>query len=585
MGPQLALIGNPPPEWWVRRQRQMQRNPLRFTGPSFTFMPFNPFQKFAVDLLGVGFDPTKKKNPPRQRPMRPYHVYQKVSDQRVSTEHATSKTSAVEQASARTNLHPSTLYARVVVTSDIDRYQQGLFGFDPDAEIQKERREEGTGQMEMFNNPRAYPSFITPKAGRKQKRSPMVLHSDPETAGLNFEERIKVYAARAAAGLDPLTGLPPGETKPLEWLEEQMRPELETRPLRAKLPPLPPSPPSIPPMFQNPGSRRQRFEALHKANEITSERMLPVTAGLIAALRALANQRRSQAALARELGVSKQHLNNIINGQRRRVDRGLVQQVHWLLNPRGAPGPGGYAARSGGISAANPAPPIHPQALVDRERYFDDLRAGHTDAAEYWRGSAGAYFTANNPPWTCPGCGIELDVEKPRPHGEVCQGCFQAQLEREEAERGYQNPLRPRVIPELARLMNPNRKRRRNRDAKWKKEPDTWEVDLDDVKDVGYFKEAIKKFRRFHETMPNKALIIRIPDGKKKTTRLDKVYVALGHRKQTPYTVDDWDSSKKETYWYHDHPEGKEPLMILDPQLGVVSDVGGSYLVDDWFYS
>ena len=62
------------------------------------------------------------------------------------------------------------------------------------------------------------------------------------------------------------------------------------------------------------------------------------------------------------------------------------------------------------------------------------------------------------------------------------------------------------------------------------------------------------------------------------------IHVALGLRKQTPYVVP-WDSNKDGPLWYHDHPEGSEPLMILNPETGIVSDVGGSYLVDDWFYS
>ena len=39
--------------------------------------------------------------------------------------------------------------------------------------------------------------------------------------------------------------------------------------------------------------------------------------------------------------------------------------------------------------------PIHPQALESLKRYKADLRAGHNKAAEYWRGQAAAYFTAN----------------------------------------------------------------------------------------------------------------------------------------------------------------------------------------------
>ena len=38
---------------------------------------------------------------------------------------------------------------------------------------------------------------------------------------------------------------------------------------------------------------------------------------------------------------------------------------------------------------------VHPEAAESLKRYKDDLKAGHLDAAEYWRGQAGAYFTAN----------------------------------------------------------------------------------------------------------------------------------------------------------------------------------------------
>ena len=38
---------------------------------------------------------------------------------------------------------------------------------------------------------------------------------------------------------------------------------------------------------------------------------------------------------------------------------------------------------------------VHPEALESLKRYKEDLKAGHKGGAEYWRGSAAAYFTAN----------------------------------------------------------------------------------------------------------------------------------------------------------------------------------------------
>jgi hypothetical protein len=43
----------------------------------------------------------------------------------------------------------------------------------------------------------------------------------------------------------------------------------------------------------------------------------------------------------------------------------------------------------------NPMINVHPLAIEARKRYRDDLKAGHTDATEYWRGQAGAFFTGN----------------------------------------------------------------------------------------------------------------------------------------------------------------------------------------------
>jgi len=45
----------------------------------------------------------------------------------------------------------------------------------------------------------------------------------------------------------------------------------------------------------------------------------------------------------------------------------------------------------------NPARDIHPLAFEARDRYRADMSAGHEEAAEYWRGQAGAFFTGNNP--------------------------------------------------------------------------------------------------------------------------------------------------------------------------------------------
>lgn len=43
----------------------------------------------------------------------------------------------------------------------------------------------------------------------------------------------------------------------------------------------------------------------------------------------------------------------------------------------------------------NPMAKVHPLAIEARNRYREDKKAGHSAAAEYWRGQAGAFFTGN----------------------------------------------------------------------------------------------------------------------------------------------------------------------------------------------
>lgn len=656
----------------VRPEDFPVRNPISFTGPAITFMPFNPFQKFSVDLLGVGFQANGngngQKNPPRPQKLKAFHVYDKRTGRLLGTEVGPNDEVARLNASRRYGVWYPDLSAKPVVVSDVDRSQGTLFGFDPEKEIEKERREEHGGQLEMFN-----PSFLRggrlagdsggrARAARSyQSYMRELSEADPALRGLDFEQRVQLYAERVKQGLDPFTGEPPRPSAPVSSLQAAREAEIDRRPLRAKLPPLPVEPAaprdymedahvmqSLPPIAYgrppirgeselleasrihepapapasaapprrprigvgrprkdeprgavgwprklralvkhfrsperlgpelgyggrvirywlsghtkpplqarlainelwevmqsgmiNPPPEWQREAALEKANKILDQGLVGVTPSLIKAMKFLSERRRSHAQLAKELGISKQHFSQILNGKRRRISLDIVRRVYMLLNP---------AAGRWDWSAANPGGhEVDPRAFDMRDRYKDDMEAGHLDAAEYWRGQAAAYFTAN-----------------------PCGGA---------------PPPGMREIPELARLMNPKRKRRRNRDSKWKKEPEELEIDVEEIESMPYFKEALKKFKRFHESTPALAKVIRIPDGKKGTRRLNKVYVALGRRKQTPYTVDEWDSSKKDVYWYHDHPEGMEPLMILDPETGVVSDVGGSYVVDEWFYS
>jgi hypothetical protein len=133
-------------------------------------------------------------------------------------------------------------------------------------------------------------------------------------------------------------------------------------------------------------------------------------------------------------------------------------------------------------------------------------------------------------------------------------------------------------------LENPSVPRMRNRDHRWRKHPKIKKVPIEEIEDMPGFAEALKKFRRFHKKDPEFAKVAIYDDGEDEVSLAgNTVHVFLGKREQTPYTVPF--GSKKDVRWYHDHPKGEEPSMLLNPRTGLVTDVGGAYLVDDWFYS
>lgn len=97
------------------------------------------------------------------------------------------------------------------------------------------------------------------------------------------------------------------------------------------------------------------------------------------------------------------------------------------------------------------------------------------------------------------------------------------------------------------------------------------------------FDAGAEAFRKFHGGLePKDVRIVRVDDGKKKTTR--KVVVGLGVVPETHYVTPYEGSNKQGYYWVHEHPEGKEPLEVLDPETGVTMKIGGSFKVTDWWH-
>lgn len=141
-----------------------------------------------------------------------------------------------------------------------------------------------------------------------------------------------------------------------------------------------------------------------------------------------------------------------------------------------------------------------------------------------------------------------------------------------------------KALAELRQLRDPERKRRRNRDAKYKTPPEEIQLSLEDIEDHPDFELATHRYKRFHETLPQGVRLIRVPDGRDEVTRDPNLYVALHETLETPYVVP-WESSKAGTIWFHEHPEDGRPLEVLNPRTGITSKVGGTYLIDEWWYS
>lgn len=97
------------------------------------------------------------------------------------------------------------------------------------------------------------------------------------------------------------------------------------------------------------------------------------------------------------------------------------------------------------------------------------------------------------------------------------------------------------------------------------------------------FKAAVKRYKRFHGVAPTHYRRILRPDGSKQTTQ--QLLVELGKTPQTQYFVDAKSSSKNGPLWYHDHREGEEPILALDPETGTWMAIPTSERtkVTDWF--
>jgi hypothetical protein len=268
---------------------------------------------------------------------------------------------------------------------------------------------------------------------------------------------------------------------------------------------------------------------------------------------------------------------------------------------------------------------VHPLAFEARDRYREDMEAGHTSAAEYWRGQAGAFFTMNPP---------ELGYHVNQAKGMVNRALayddrhalHQAHAHLRRAYQLRRNPaedpgvldrvleeieyaeqeLEERLETELHPVASPGKRGRvkgrgvqRNFRAKRPKKsgkPRTKRYTLDEARDkFDGFDRALKAYRKFHDSEPSHVDVYELDDGQDEVT-LDRVHTALHRTLETNYLVP-WESNKKGSLWKHEHIEGaldgkiNLESRVEDLPLEIYDDVtkttrklpNGRWYVSDWW--
>jgi hypothetical protein len=173
-----------------------------------------------------------------------------------------------------------------------------------------------------------------------------------------------------------------------------------------------------------------------------------------------------------------------------------------------------------------------------------------------------------------------------RPHQNT-QAKITRAIERVRSEGAATNP---RAQAELAWLTNPDRPRRHKRDAKWKPVPEHHDVEAGEFNAHPDWTQAQKLSRRFHGKEADQARVYEIDDGRSEVTVDPNLYVALHETLEVPYVVP-WESDKRGNdpsqpiVWFHEFPAGSRPMKLLNVRTGITSDEGGSYVVDDYWYS
>jgi len=270
---------------------------------------------------------------------------------------------------------------------------------------------------------------------------------------------------------------------------------------------------------------------------------------------------------------------------------------------------------------------VHPLAFEARDRYLEDTEAGHSSAAEYWRGQAGAFFTGNNPhaiTWVAflasdyglPGAQT-VDVEAASYEEAKSLG---AQALGTSPTFVQATPIIPRQdlvagggvggrvkssrarSPRVAAPKGTTKRVKKNRtNSSQEVAPEkkrTFTLDEARSRFEG-FDAAKAVIEEFHGHPPGHVELFAIDDGKKEIT-VDRVHAALHRTLETNYMVPWENSNKHGTLWKHEHKEGKGlkglergkplpnpedlPLEIYDPATKTTRKIGGKFQIRDWWF-
>ena len=129
-------------------------------------------------------------------------------------------------------------------------------------------------------------------------------------------------------------------------------------------------------------------------------------------------------------------------------------------------------------------------------------------------------------------------------------------------------------------------------------------VPLSRAPDVAGSDQAVAGYKRFHGAAPTRVRVYEYDDGREEVTEralfkvgtaeieIDTVEDTRGNEVEikplrigTVYAVpESARSNKAGKQWVHSHREhgGKPPIHAVDPQTGILQQLGGTYEVHDW---